>query len=123
MHIKMTSLPVDDPIKAHKFYTEIVGLKSHTFMPEGQLAIVTSEDCKSTLLLEPKGDGFYNTFQKETYKLGFPIIILGSDDVQADYERLLALGVKFKQEPTNTDWGIVATFDDTFGNYIQMHQD
>ena len=64
MYIKMTSLPVDDPTKAFKFYTEIIGLKEHTYMPEGQLAIVTSEDCKTTLMLEPKGDGFYDTFQR-----------------------------------------------------------
>ena len=123
MYLKMTSLPVNDPVKAFKFYTEIIGLKEHTFMPEAQLAIVTSEDCKTTLLLEPKGDGFYDTFQKEVYQKGYPIIILGSDDVQADYERLKSLGVQFKQEPTKTDWGTVATFDDTFGNYIQIHQD
>lgn len=123
MYLKMTSLPVNDPIKAFKFYTEIVGLKEHTFMPEAQLAIVTSEDCKTTLLLEPMGDGYYNTFQKETFKLGYPIIILGCDNVQAEYERLKALNVKFKQEPKKTDWGTIATFEDTFGNYIQIHQD
>lgn len=123
MYLKMTSLPVNDPIKAFKFYTEIVGLKEHTYMPEAQLAIVTSEDCKTTLLLEPKGDGFYDTFQKEVFKLGYPIIILGTDNIQAEYERLKSLGVIFKQEPTKTDWGTVAMFEDTFGNYIQIHQD
>jgi predicted enzyme related to lactoylglutathione lyase len=123
MYLKMTSLPVEDPIKAFKFYTEIAGLKEHTYMPEMQLAIITSEDCKTTLLLEPKGDGYYNTFQKKVYADGYPIIILGSDDVKADYERLKSLGVEFKQEPTKTDWGTIATFDDTFGNYIQIHQD
>lgn len=123
MHIKMVSLPVDDPIKAFKFYTEIVGLKEHTFIPDMQLGIVTSEDCKTTLLLEPKGDGYYDTFQKEVYKQGYPIIILGTENVQTEYERLKDLGVEFKQEPTKTDWGTVATFDDTFGNFIQIHQD
>ncbi|TJY37344.1 VOC family protein [Pontimicrobium aquaticum] len=123
MYIKMTSLPVSDPIKAHNFYTEIIGLKSHTFMPEAQLAIVTSNDCKTTILLEPKGDGFYHTFQKTAYDQGLPIVILGSENVQADYERLIDLGVNFKQKPTKTDWGIVAMFEDTFGNYIQIHQD
>lgn len=123
MYLKMTSIPVSDPIKAFKFYTEVVGLKEHTYMPEAFLAIVTSENCKTTLLLEPKGADFYDTFQKAVYKKGYPIIILGTDDVHAEYERLKALDVKFTQEPTKTDWGTVATFDDTFGNYIQIHQD
>ena len=123
MHIKMVSLPVNDPMKAFKFYTEVIGLKEHTYMPEMQLAIVTSEDCKTTMLLEPKGDGFYDTFQKKVYETGHPIVILGTDDVQAEYERLIGLGVNFQKKPSKTDWGTVATFDDTFGNFIQIHQD
>jgi len=31
--------------------------------------------------------------------------------------------VIFKQEPTKTDWGIIAMFDVTYGNYIQIQQD
>ena len=50
------------------------------------------------------------------------MIIFGSDDVQADYEKLKAKGVAFKQEPTKTQWGTQAIFDDTCGNYIQIHE-
>jgi len=42
--------------------------------------------------------------------------------VQAEYERLKDLGVKFRQEPTKTEWGTQAVFDDTCGNFIQIHQ-
>jgi len=116
MHIKMVSLPVDDPIKAFKFYTEIVGLKEHTYMPDMQLAIVTSEDCKTTMLLEPKGDGYYDRFQKKVFKEGYPIIILGADDVRAEYERLKNLGINFKQEPTKKTWVKEVPLMDTLGN-------
>ena len=44
------------------------------------------------------------------------------DDVQAEYERLKRLGVVFKRPPTTTKWGTQAVFDDTCGNYIQLHQ-
>lgn len=125
MTIKMTSVPVKDPIKAHEFYTEILGFKSFMFMPEAQLALVVSaEDPKgTTLLLEPMGDGFYATFQKEAYDKKLPILILGSEDVKADYQRLLDKGVVFQGEPKTSEWGTSATFDDTFGNFIQIHQD
>jgi predicted enzyme related to lactoylglutathione lyase len=48
---------------------------------------------------------------------------LGVDDVQKEFERLKSLGVTFKEEPTNNEWGIEAVFDDTCGNYIKIHQD
>ncbi|MEX0721976.1 MAG: VOC family protein [Balneolaceae bacterium] len=33
------------------------------------------------------------------------------------------LGVEFKKEPTKTDWGYEAIFDDTCGNLIQLIQE
>ena len=125
MTIKMTSIPVKNPIDAHQYYTEVLGFKSHTFMPEAQLAIVVSSEDPdgTTLLLEPLGSPTYQKLQTEAYEHGMPFIILGSDNVQATYEELKAKGVKFKQEPKTTDWGTSAIFDDTCGNFIQIHQD
>ena len=40
-----------------------------------------------------------------------------------EYERLIALGVQFKKEPKTDDWGTSAIFDDTCGNWIQIHED
>jgi predicted enzyme related to lactoylglutathione lyase len=51
-----------------------------------------------------------------------PVIIFGTGDVQKEYERLKGRGVKFKSEPKKDEWGISAIFDDTCGNYIQIHQ-
>ncbi|MBD3290526.1 glyoxalase, partial [candidate division KSB1 bacterium] len=34
MKILLTSILVDDPIKAHEFYTEILGFQSKEFTPE-----------------------------------------------------------------------------------------
>jgi predicted enzyme related to lactoylglutathione lyase len=61
-------------------------------------------------------------FQKGIYEAGLPIIVFGVPDVKAEYERLKDRGVVFKKEPTKTDWGIEAVFDDTCGNYIQIAQ-
>jgi predicted enzyme related to lactoylglutathione lyase len=44
------------------------------------------------------------------------------DDVQREYERLLALGVTFRAPPAQMGPTIVAQFDDTCGNYIQIYQ-
>ncbi|MDG2451054.1 MAG: VOC family protein [Saprospiraceae bacterium] len=125
MTIKMTSIPVKNPIEAHQYYTEVLGFQSFMFMPEAQLAIVvSSENPKgTTLFLEPIGSTFYQTFQEEAYRQGLPILILGSEDVKAEFQRLSEKGVKFKQEPKTNEWGTSAVFEDSCGNYIQIHQD
>ena len=121
----MTGILVADPNEALKIYTEKLNFKVHTHMPEMQLAIVVSpEDPEgTTLLLEPHGDGFAKDFKDKIYQMGMPSIIMGVDDVQKEYERLVALGIKFKKEPNTDDWGTSAIFDDECGNYIQIHQD
>lgn len=124
MTIKMTSVIVDDPIKAFKFYTEILGFKELMFMPEAQLAIVVSPEnpTGTSLLLEPNGAPVSKNFQEAVRKMKLPVIIFGVENVQAEFERLSGLGVVFLKEPTTNDWGTEAVFDDGCGNYIQIHQ-
>jgi len=124
MKIALTSVTVNNPIEAFKFYTEVLGFKEKLYMPDAYLAIVVSpEDPDGTaLLLEPNDNPLAKTFQEGIYKSGLPVIVFGVDDVKKEYEKLKAKGVIFKQEPTKTDWGTQAVFDDTCGNYVQIHQ-
>jgi predicted enzyme related to lactoylglutathione lyase len=124
MKIAMTSVHVDDPIKAFKFYTEVLGFKERMYMPEYLLAIVVSpEDMNGTgLLLEPSDNPIAKAYKEGLYHSELPCIVFGVDDVQQAYERLKQHGVVFKQEPTKTDFGTQAVFDDTQGNLIQIHQ-
>ena len=125
MRVKMTSVLVEDPIAAYKFYTEILGFKSYMYMPEGQLAIVVSPEDENgvTLLLEPLGIPEARVLKEKVYDMGLPCIIMGCANVEDEYHRLKAKGVVFKQQPTTNEWGTSAVFDDTCGNYIQIHQD
>ncbi|MFT6319480.1 MAG: putative enzyme related to lactoylglutathione lyase [Granulosicoccus sp.] len=123
--MKMVSVFVDDPISAFKFYTEVLNFKEYMYMPEGQLAIVISpEDPEgTTLLLEPRGNDFAKKYQETVFGMKLPIIIMGVEDVEKEYERLKNLEVNFIKIPTKNEWGTEAIFDDTCGNYIQIHQD
>ena len=53
---------------------------------------------------------------------GIPYNSFSVTDVQAEYDRLTALGVRFTQPPTQMGPVTIAMFDDTCGNFIQLHQ-
>lgn len=124
MKIALTSVSVNNPVEAHKFYTEVLGFQSKMLMPGVLLAIVVSpEDPSGTaILLEPRGNFASKEFFDGIYKAGMPVIIFGTDNIQKDYEQLKAKGVQFKGEPKKTEYGTQAIFDDTCGNFVQLHQ-
>ncbi|MCW2758166.1 MAG: glxB, partial [Nocardioidaceae bacterium] len=51
---------------------------------------------------------------------GIPLAQFAVDDVQAEHDRLTALGVVFTLPPTDVGTAVVAVFDDTCGNLIQL---
>jgi predicted enzyme related to lactoylglutathione lyase len=124
MKIALTSVFVDDPIKAFKFYTEVLGFIERMYIPEAHLAIVASpeEPAGTGLLLEPNYTPVASAYQKAIYEQGLPSIVFGVEDAQAEYKRLSDHGVAFRGEPTKTEWGTQALFEDTCGNLIQLHQ-
>ena len=124
MKIALTSVFVDDPNKAFKFYTEVLGFIERLYVPEAQLAIVAApeEPNGTALLLEPNGNLGANTFQEGVYQAGLPFIVFGVKDIHKEYERMKDLGVVFRKEPTKTEQGTEALFEDTCGNLIQLFQ-
>ena len=124
MKIGMTSVFVNSPADAFKFYTETLGFAEVMYLPEMNLAIVASPlDINGTaLLLEPNDNPIAKTYQEELYKAGIPVIVFSTENIRDEYERLKKLGVVFKMDPTETEWGIQAVFDDNSGNWITLHQ-
>lgn len=124
MKITLTSIPVNNPLTAFRFYTEVLGFVERMYVPDAYLAIVASpeEPDGTGLLLEPNNNPLSKTYQQGVYDAGMPIIILGVDDIHSEYDRLRRLGVEFRQEPTQSDYGTMAILDDTCGNWIQLHQ-
>jgi catechol 2,3-dioxygenase-like lactoylglutathione lyase family enzyme len=126
MRIKVTSVLVDDQDKALTFYTEILGFVKKNEIPVGEfkwLTVVSPEEPEGTeLLLEPNDNPAASTFQKALYNQGIPLTMFFVDDIQKEYERMKNIGVKFTLEPTKMEAIIIAVFDDTCGNFIQMIQ-
>ncbi|MBN1651428.1 MAG: VOC family protein [Bacteroidales bacterium] len=125
MKIALTGIHVIDPIAAFKFYTETLGFTEQLYMPEHLLAIVKSPEQPdgAGLLLEPDRNPIAKAYRTGLYNAGIPVLILGSENIFSDYERLSKLNVVFKAKPEKNEWGIDAFFDDTCGNWIQIHQE
>ncbi|MCB0112803.1 MAG: VOC family protein [Caldilineaceae bacterium] len=126
MRILLCSVLVDDQAKALAFYTEKLGFvkKQDIDMGEARWLTVTSTEDNSgvEVLLEPMGVPESQVFQKALFEQGIPLTAFAATDVQAEYERLLALDVEFSMEPTNVGPTTVAVFNDTCGNWIQIYQ-
>ncbi|AJT41065.1 VOC family protein [Psychromicrobium lacuslunae] len=124
MRIHLTSLFVDDQAKALQFYTEVLGFVKKTDVPVGEdrwLTVVSAEDPDGVeLVLEPSGHPAVKPYRDALIDDGIPMTAFEVADVQAEYERLSALGVKFTQQPIEMDSISTAVFDDSCGNLIQI---
>ncbi|NJD28580.1 MAG: VOC family protein [Chloroflexi bacterium] len=124
MKIVTTSVLVDDQAKALAFYTDVLGFEKKTDVPAGEhrwLTVVSPEARDGVeLLLEPDAHPAAKPFKEALVADGIPYASFGVDDVQAEFERLTALGVQFVQPPTPMGPVTTAVFDDTCGNLIQI---
>ncbi|MCB0974312.1 MAG: VOC family protein [Actinobacteria bacterium] len=124
MKIRLTSLFVDDQRAALKFYTEVLGFQIKHDIPMGDdawLTVVAAEDLDGPeLLLEPSGHPAVKPYRDSLMADGIPLAQFAVDDVPAEYERLQGLGVEFAQPPTDVGPAIMAVFNDTCGNLIQI---
>lgn len=124
--INITSVLVDDQEKAHRFYTEVLGfVTKHNIDMGGAkwLTVVSPSDPEGTeLLLEPDAHPAAKPFKDALVADGIPYTQFAVDDIAAEYDRLVALGVRFTQKPTEMGDVIVAVLDDTCGNLIQLAQ-
>lgn len=126
MRISLTSVFVDDQDKAEQFYTEVLGFVKKFDFPVGDfrwLTVVSPEEPEGTqLVLEPDENPIAKTYKDAIYAQGIPVMTFGVDDIDAEYERMSGLGVRFTAKPTHTGGPTVAVFDDTCGNLIQLVQ-
>ncbi|MGP5727156.1 VOC family protein [Arthrobacter rhombi] len=124
MRIHLTSVLVDDQAKAERFYTEVLGFVKKNDIPLGTdrwLTVVSPEDPEGPeVLLEPSGHPAAKPFKDALVADGIPFTQFAVADVQAEYERLRSLGVRFAQEPMTMGPVTTAVLDDTCGNLIQI---
>ena len=127
MRIYLASVFVDDQQKALRFYTETLGFRVKHNIPLGEYAWITvvSEEAPegTELLLEPDAHPAVGPYRKALVEDGIPSTSFAANDIGAEYDRLVASGVRFVQPPTDLGSVIAAVFDDTCGNLIQITEE
>ncbi len=124
MRIQLTSIFVDDQREALAFYTDVLGFTKHHDVPIGDdawLTVVSPEAPDGPeLLLEPSSHPAVRPFRDALVEDGIPLCQFAVDDVAAEHDRLSRKGVTFTVPPTDVGTAVMAVFDDTCGNLIQI---
>jgi len=124
MRINLTSVLVDDQLRALRFYTEVLGFEKKTEVLLGDhawLTVVSPDDPDGVeLVLEPSDHPAVAPFKRALVADGIPYTSFAVDDVATEHARLVAAGVVFTQPPTDMGPVVTAVFDDTCGNLIQI---
>lgn len=113
------ALVVDDYDEAIKFYTEKLNfvLLEDTVQSETKRWVLVapdgSEEC-CLLLTKAVGDEQRSRVGNQTG--GRVFLFLKTDDFWRDYKSMIVKGVKFTREPKTEEYGIVAVFEDLYGN-------
>jgi catechol 2,3-dioxygenase-like lactoylglutathione lyase family enzyme len=122
--IRLTSIFVDDQRAALAFYTDVLGFSVRHDIPLGDaswLTVVSPEDPDGPeLLLEPAGHPAVKPYRDALVEDGIPLVQFAVDDVEAEHRRLTEQGVVFTLPPTDGGPVMVAVFDDTCGNLVQI---
>ena len=126
MKIKLTTIYVDDQEKALAFYTGKLGFTKKADFTQGPyrwLTVASAEDPDGAeLQLALNNDPVAKAYQEAIKGRGERAVMFNTDDVQGDYDRLCAQGVKFTAPPAKEQWGSQAILDDTCGNLVQLTQ-
>lgn len=130
MRIKLASVFVDDQERAHDFYTRVAGFVTKQDLPAGGarwLTVVSPQEPDGTeLVLEPDWNpaltGRMAELKRSFVENRIPFTGFEVDDVDAQYERMRALGAVFAMTPETMGPVRVAVVEDGCGNLIQIYQ-
>jgi predicted enzyme related to lactoylglutathione lyase len=121
---------VFDQDEALDFYVGKLGLEVNTDVDMEEMRWLTvsvpAQPERQLVLMVPKppvvDEGSIDDVRDLVAKGHGGMFILTTDDCRGDYERLVAKGVDFNDEPTERFYGIDCGLRDPFGNHIRITQ-
>lgn len=115
--LALVTLVVRDYDEAIRFYVDIVGfeLREDSDLGGGKRWVVVGPPGGAGLLLARAAD------DRQLARVGDQTggrvaLFLTTDDFAADHARMLAAGVRFVEAPRHEAYGVVAVFEDLYGN-------
>jgi catechol 2,3-dioxygenase-like lactoylglutathione lyase family enzyme len=116
--IGTVTLVVRDYDEAIAFYTGAAGfaLVEDTDLGDGTRWVLVAPAGGETTLLLAQAKNAEERSHVGDQTGGRVALFLETDDFTADYERMRAAGVHFREQPRHEAYGTVAVFEDLYGN-------
>ncbi len=126
--VQVVGLYVRDQDEAFTFYVEKLGFQVHTDVRNGEyrwLTVQHPDQPSFQLGLFAPGPPVHDAATAQTLRAivakgAMPPLVLSVNDCRTTYERMLALGVEFTQEPVDRYGTVDAGFRDPSGNGWKM---
>src|SRR4029453_5938642 len=114
------ALVVKDYDEAIEFYTKKLHftLVEDTFQPEQdkRWVVVSPPGSMGTTLLLARASNPHQESLMGNRSGGRVFLFLNTDDFWRDYNEMVSRGIKFIREPKRESYGMVAVFEDLYGN-------
>ena len=132
MQLHSVSVAVNDIDKAIFFYTQnlfftkkndISKIDKKTGLKHRKVSLCSTYSNNTVEIIFSTLVNSFNPlliYQKELYEMGVPYLFFSVADINAEYDRLLNLGVIFSLKPKLIGLEKIAVFEDSCGNHIQI---
>jgi catechol 2,3-dioxygenase-like lactoylglutathione lyase family enzyme len=123
-HIALTTLVVRDYDEAIAFYRDKIGFELIEDTPLGgsKRWVVMSPDSDGAALLLARADGPAQVARVGDQTGGRVGFFLYTDDFERDHAAMIAKGVRFIRPPVRERYGVVAVWEDLYGNRWDLLQ-
>lgn len=125
-HIALISIVVRDYDEAIAFYVEQLGFSliedSYQAAQDKRWVVVAPPGAKETRLLLARATSDHQLSRIGDQTGGRVFLFLYTDDFWRDFNAYKARGIVFTREPKTEDYGIVAVFQDLYGNQWDLLQ-
>ena len=125
MHLGAMALLVRDYDEAIAYFTDCLGFALIEDSPQGagkRWVVVAPPGSRETRLLLAKAADPQQRQAVGNQSGGRVFLFLETEDFQASYRAMRARGVRFCEEPREEAYGIVAVFEDLYGNRWDLLQ-
>ena len=120
------AIVVKDYDEALEFYIKKLKFEliEDTYQPEQnkRWVVIAPPGSKGTTILLAKASKPEQEYYIGNQTGGRVFLFLNTDDFWRDYNNMKILGIKFIREPKNESYGIVAVFEDLYGNLWDLLQ-